>query len=70
LGSSQGLLLNNPLIVSQQRLNEWLALLGGEGWKGREARDRPVEEMQAIGADSLFTLLRELLTESDLEIRC
>jgi HEAT repeat protein len=51
-------------------LKRWLALLGGEGWQGREARDRAVAEMRAVGAERLLPSLTALLREPAVEVRC
>ena len=51
-------------------LNVWLALLGGPGYLGREARDRAVAEMRAAGAERLFPLLVPMLTATDPDARC
>ena len=51
-------------------MNVWLALLGGPGYLGREARDRAVAEMRAAGAERLFPLLVPMLTATDPDARC
>jgi len=55
-----------------ERIDEWLALLGGPGACPHEpgARERGVAEMCAAGADRLFPLLIPKLTGPEAETRC
>jgi hypothetical protein len=55
--------------VDQDQLAEWLARLGGPGYKGADDRKQAVAEMQTVGADVLFPLLTPMLTR-DEESRC
>ncbi|MGO9921288.1 MAG: HEAT repeat domain-containing protein [Isosphaeraceae bacterium] len=52
------------------QLNGWLALLGGPGYRDREARDWAVAQLRATGADRLFPLLIPMLDDPDPEVRC
>jgi len=54
------------------RIDEWLAVLGGPGAgpQGPEARERCVAEMCVAGADRLFPALVPRLTCQDPEVRC
>ncbi len=52
------------------RLRGWLALLGGEGFRGFAARNAAVAEMRAAGAGRLFPLLLPMLDDPDAEVRC
>jgi hypothetical protein len=54
----------------RNRLDGWLALLGGPGYQGCEARDQAVAEMRTAGAGRLFPLLGPMLTDPDPEARC
>ncbi len=56
--------------VARERLNEWLAMLGGPGWKGREAYYRAIEEMRSFGPQRIMPLLHAMLAASDPEVRC
>ena len=55
--------------VDGDRLDAWLARLGGPGFVGFEDRDAAVAEMRAAGADALFPLLLPMLA-GDAEARC
>ena len=49
----------------EDRLSRWLALI-----EGREGRARVVEEMQAVGTDTVVPLLAAKLADPDMEVRC
>jgi HEAT repeat protein len=55
-----------------ERIDEWLALLGGPGARPQssEERERGIAEMCAAGADRLFPLLIPKLRSQDPEVRC
>ena len=55
---------------TKKRLNDWLALLDGPGWKGPEAANRAIQEMRAFGPHRLIPLLIGMLANSDAEVRC
>jgi HEAT repeat protein len=52
------------------RLKRWLALLSGDGYRGKAARDAAVAEMCAAGPGRLFPLLLPMLEDPDAEVRC
>ena len=49
----------------EDRLSRWLALI-----EDREGRTRVVEEMQAVGTDTVVPLLAAKLADPDMEVRC
>lgn len=49
----------------EDRLSRWLALI-----EDHEGRTRVVEEMQAVGTDTVVPLLAAKLADPDMEVRC
>jgi HEAT repeat protein len=52
------------------QLDGWLALLGGPGYRGREAQEWAVAQLRTAGADRLFPLLNPMLADPDPVVRC
>lgn len=50
-------------------IEQWIALLHGPGFQGREARDRAVSAMQRQW-DRVLPILKQQLENSDEEVRC
>jgi HEAT repeat protein len=52
------------------RVREWLSLIAGPGFRGRDARDAAVAEIRAAGVDRAIALLAPVLADPDPEDRC
>src|SRR5262249_20723671 len=49
--------------VDRNRLDAWLARLGGPGFRSLDDRNRAVAEVRAAGADAIFPLLIPMLAD-------
>jgi hypothetical protein len=55
--------------IGTQKVRAWLYRIDGSGFD-REVADRVIAEMKALGSKRLFPHLREILTDSDSQVRC